>query len=98
MNINKEQIAQKIADKNGISKKEALQQLNGILDIFEETLIEGDRINLVNFGSFEVKNRKERMGRNPQTKEPMLIAAHKALTFTPGKRLSTGIKLGQRQA
>lgn len=90
--MNKEDIAQKIADRKGITKKEALDNVNDFLDVVKESLVEGERVSLVNFGNFDVKERKARTGRNPQTGESMDIPAQKTVSFKPGKDLRESVK------
>ena len=85
--MNKETLAQNIADKKGITKKEALDNINEVLDGITEVISQGERVSLVNFGNFEVKERKARLGRNPQTGEPINIEAQKTVSFKPGKEL-----------
>lgn len=90
--MNKDQLAQRLADKINVSKKDALQQVNDVLEIIEDTLETGERINIVNFGSFEVRERAARVGRNPKTGEPIQIEAQKGVKFTPGKGLNQKVK------
>lgn len=90
--MNKEQIAQQIADQKGITKKEALDNVNDVLGAIKTALVAGERVSLVNFGNFDVKERKERTGRNPQTGEQMNIPAQKTVGFKPGKDLRESVK------
>lgn len=90
--MNKEQIAQQIADTKGVTKKEALDQVNDVLETIKQALVSGEKVSLVNFGNFEVKERKERIGRNPQTSEQMHIPAQKTVGFKPGKDLRESVK------
>ena len=61
------------------------QQLNAFVDVVTEALVKGDKVQLVGFGSFEVRKRAARKGRNPQTKEEIKIPASKAPVFKAGK-------------
>jgi len=90
--MNKEQIAQTIADQKGITKKEALDNVNDVLEAVKQALVSGERVSLVNFGNFDVKERKARTGRNPQTGEQMNIPAQKTVGFKPGKDLRESVK------
>lgn len=90
--MNKEQIASQVADKMGVTKKEASEYIDAFLDIVAEQLVQGESVSLVNFGKFDVKMRKERKGRNPQTREEMIIPAQRALSFSAGKGLKDRVK------
>lgn len=90
--MNKEKIAQQIADQKGITKKEALDNVNDVLGAIKDALVSGERVTLVNFGNFEVKERKARTGRNPQTGAEMDIAAQKVVGFKSGKELRDAVK------
>lgn len=90
--MNKEQVASQVADKMGVTKKEAAEYIDAFLDIVSEQLVQGETVNLVNFGKFEVKMRAERKGRNPQTKQEMIIPAQRAPSFSAGKGLKDRIK------
>lgn len=92
--MNKEQVAQKLAEKNGVTKKEALESIDALLDIITEELVSGESVSFVNFGKFEAKMRKERIGRNPQTKEEMTIEAQRTVRFQAGKGLKDLVKQG----
>ena len=76
-----------IAAKTGETKKDAEATLNAFVDVVTETLVKGDKVQLVGFGSFEVRKRAARKGRNPQTKEEIKIPASKAPVFKAGKAL-----------
>lgn len=90
--MNKTELIAAIAEKSGLSKKDADKALAAFIDTVTETLKSGDKIQLVGFGNFEVKERGERMGRNPQTKETIKIAASKAPVFKAGKAFKDAIK------
>lgn len=85
--MNKAELINSMAEKTGLPKKEAEKALNAFMESVEEALKNGDKIQLVGFGSFEVKDRAERKGRNPQTKEEITIPASKAPVFKAGKGL-----------
>ena len=85
--MNKGELIAAIAKKSELSKKDAELFLNSFIDVVEETLKKKDKITLVGFGSFEVRNRKARKGMNPQTKEEIKIPAKKVPVFKPGKIL-----------
>ena len=85
--MNKAELIAAIAAKTGDTKKGAEATVNAFVDVIAEALIEGDKVQLVGFGSFEVRKRAARKGRNPQTKEEIKIPASKAPVFKAGKAL-----------
>ncbi|HEY9062066.1 MAG TPA: HU family DNA-binding protein [Pseudobacteroides sp.] len=85
--MNKSDLITSIAEKSNMSKKDAEKALNAFIESVEEALKNGDKVQLVGFGSFEVRERAERKGRNPQTKEEITIPATKAPVFKVGKAL-----------
>ena len=76
-----------MAAKTGDTKKSAEEALNAFVDVVTAALVEGEKVQLVGFGSFEVRKRAARKGRNPQTKEEIKIPASKAPVFKAGKAL-----------
>ncbi len=89
--MNKSELVGSIAEKSELSKKDAEKVLNAVLESIEEALAQGDKIQLVGFGSFEVRERPERKGRNPQTKAEIVIPASKAPVFKVGKALKDAV-------
>ena len=89
--MNKAELINAAAEKAGLSKKDTENALNAALDVIAAALAEGDKIQLVGFGSFEVKNRAARIGRNPKTKESIEIPASKVPVFKPGKALKDAV-------
>ncbi len=85
--MNKADLIAAIAAKTGETKKSAEASVNAFIDVITESLVEGDKVQLVGFGSFEVRKRAARKGRNPQTKEEIKIPASKAPVFKAGKAL-----------
>ncbi len=85
--MNKAELIAAIAAKTGDTKKGAEASVNAFVDVITEALREGDKVQLVGFGSFEVRKRAARKGRNPQTKEEIKIPASKAPVFKAGKAL-----------
>ena len=73
--MNKSELIAAMADKTGETKKNAEASLNALVDVITEALVKGDKVQLVGFGSFEVRKRAARKGRNPQTKEEIKIPA-----------------------
>ena len=85
--MNKADLIAAIAAKTGDTKKVAEASVNAFVDVVTETLKKGDKVQLVGFGTFEVRKRAARKGRNPQTKEEIKIPASKAPVFKAGKAL-----------
>ena len=85
--MNKSDFFAAIAAKTGSTKKDAEATLNAFVDVVTDSLVKGDKVQLVGFGSFEVRKRAARKGRNPQTKEEIKIPASKAPVFKAGKAL-----------
>ena len=83
--MNKTELIAVVAEKTGITKKEADVAVNAMLDTIMETVAAEDKVQLVGFGTFEVRARSERKGRDPRTNSPMKIAASKAPAFKAGK-------------
>ena len=85
--MNKSDLVAAIAAKTGETKKSAEESLNAFVSVVTDALVKGDKVQLVGFGSFEVRKRAARKGRNPQTKEEIKIPASKAPVFKAGKAL-----------
>ena len=85
--MNKAELITAVAEKAGLSKKDTETVLNAAIEVISQCLAEGDKVQLVGFGAFEVKCRAERTGRNPKTKETIKIPASKVPVFKPGKAL-----------
>ena len=85
--MNKSELIAAITTKTGDTKKNAEASLHAFVDVVTEALVKGEKVQLVGFGSFEVRKRAARKGRNPQTKEEIKIPASKAPVFKAGKAL-----------
>ena len=85
--MNKADLIAKLAPKLNITQDEARIVLNSVLEVITEALVEDKNVRLVDFGTFEVKQRAERMGHNPKTGEKLKIEAKKIVTFKQGKAL-----------
>ena len=85
--MNKTELIDAIASKAGLSKKDAESALKATIESIECALASGDKVTLVGFGTFEVKERAAREGRNPATGETIKIKASKAPAFKAGKEL-----------
>lgn len=84
--MNKGELVDKVAEKSGVTKKQADMVLTAAIEAIMETVSGGDKVTLVGFGSFERRDRKEREGRNPKTGETMIIPATKVPAFSAGKQ------------
>jgi DNA-binding protein HU-beta len=89
--MNKAELVAAIAAKTGETKKAAEETVNAFVSTVTEALKKGEKVQLVGFGSFEVRKRAARKGRNPQTKEEIKIPASKAPVFKAGKALKDTI-------
>ena len=78
-------------EKSGLSKKDSEKAVNAAFDAISETLVEGGKVQLVGFGSFETKTRNARVGRNPRTKEEIEIPASRMPAFKAGKALKDAV-------
>ncbi len=85
--MNKTELIAAVAASAELSKKDAEKAVNAFVDVIGDALAKGDKIQLIGFGSFEVRERGERKGRNPRTKEDIIIPASKAPVFKAGKAL-----------
>ena len=85
--MNKNDLVSAIAAKTGLNRKSSEAALNAFVTSVEDALKDGEKVVLVGFGSFEVKERAARKGRNPRTKEEIEIAPSKAPVFKAGKNL-----------
>ena len=89
--MNKAELIAAIAAKTGETKKGAEAAVNAFISTVTDALAKGDKVQLVGFGSFEVRKRAARKGRNPRTKEEIKIPASKAPVFKAGKAFDAGI-------
>ena len=85
--MNKSELINAVAEKAALSKKDSEAAVTAALDAITAALAEGDEVRLVGFGTFEVKKREARIGRNPKTKEEIQIPASKVPVFKAGKAL-----------
>lgn len=85
--MNKPELVNSIASKTGLSKKDCEAALDAFVASVEDALKAGDKVSLVGFGAFEVRKRPARKGRNPKTKEEIMIAASNAPVFKAGRGL-----------
>lgn len=89
--MNKTELVKSIAEKADITQKDAEKVLNAVTASIEEALAQGEKVQLVGFGTFEVRERNARTGRNPKTGEEIKIAAAKVPAFKAGKALKDSV-------
>ncbi len=89
--MNKAELINCVAEKAEMTKKDAEKAVNAVLEAIEEALKRGEKVQLVGFGTFEVRERAARTGRNPQTGEEIQIAACKVPAFRAGKALKDAV-------
>lgn len=89
--MNKTELVAKVAEVAELSKKDATSAVDAIFSSITEALQGGDKVQLVGFGTFEVRERAARKGRNPQTGAEIDIAASKVPAFKPGKALKDAV-------
>ena len=85
--MNKTDLITKVSELTELSKKDATKAVDAVFEAISDALQAGDKVQLVGFGNFEVRERQARKGRNPQTGEEIEIAASKTPAFKPGKSL-----------
>lgn len=90
--MNKSELVDLVAEKAGMSKKDGEKAVKAVLESITDSLARGDKVQLVGFGTFEVRHRKAREGRNPATGEKIKIKALKVPAFKPGKALKDKVK------
>jgi len=91
--MTKQQLIEKVAAKTELGKSEVEIAVDAVLELIAESLQSNERVDLRGFGSFVVKERKERQGRNPRTGETLSIAAKRDASFRPGKELTERVAL-----
>lgn len=83
--MNKTNLVENVAEAAGIKKKEAELAVNAVFASLQSAVADGDKVQIAGFGTFKVKERKERTGRNPRTKEAIVVPASKSPAFVPAK-------------
>lgn len=89
--MNKTELVAAVAEKSGLTKKDAERVVNATIDTIVEAMMKGDKVSLSGFGIFEVKEREARVGRNPRTKESIQIPATRLPAFKASKTLKDSI-------
>jgi DNA-binding protein HU-beta len=90
--MNKTDLINAVSDKADLTKKEAGSAVDAVFDSIQESLQQGEKVQLIGFGNFEVRERAARKGRNPQSGEEIEIAASKVPAFKAGKALKDAVK------
>jgi len=90
--MNKADLIQAVAEKSGLTKKESSSAVDAFINGISDSLAKGENVQLVGFGTFEVRSRKAREGRNPATGEAIKIKASKVPAFKAGKALKDKVK------
>ena len=89
--MTKTELISVVADKTGFTKKNAEAAVNTVIEAVTEALVNGDKVSIVGFGTFEVRDRKEKQVKNPQTGEMMTAPASKAPAFKAGQALKNAV-------
>lgn len=90
--MNKTDLVNAVAEKSDLAKKDATKAVDAVFESVMDSLKNGEKVQLIGFGNFEVRERSERKGRNPQTGEEIKIPASKVPAFKPGKALKESVK------
>ncbi|WP_078543363.1 HU family DNA-binding protein [Litchfieldia alkalitelluris] len=89
--MNKTELVTAVAESTELSKKDVTKAVDAVFEAIQDALAKGDKVQLIGFGNFEVRERSARKGRNPQTGEEIEIAASKVPAFKPGKALKEAV-------
>ncbi len=95
--MNKEELVKIVADKARMTQKDAHELIGTTIDVITHALSKGDKVTLVGFGTFQVRERAAREGRNPRTGAVLHIAAKKSPVFVPGKLLKERVLAGGKK-
>ena len=90
--INKSELTKEVSAKTDLKQKDAEKVIDALIESIKDNLAKGEKVQIIGFGSFEVRNRAARKGRNPQTGETLTIPATKVPAFKPGKALKDAVK------
>ncbi|MBY0199397.1 HU family DNA-binding protein [Priestia megaterium] len=90
--MNKTELVDAVATKSELTKPDSKKAVDALFETISNTLAKEEKVQLVGFGTFEIRERAERTGRNPQTGEEMTIPASKSPAFKPGKELKEAVK------
>lgn len=90
--MNKKDLINVVAEKTGMTKKDSGLAVESVFDVIKETLSKGEKVQIIGFGTFEVRDRAARKGRNPQTGEEIDIPATRVPAFKAGKALKDAVR------
>jgi integration host factor subunit alpha len=94
MALTKAEIAEHLFEKVGLSKRDSKDMVEEFFEEVRETLEAGEQVKLSGFGNFDLRDKKERPGRNPKTGEDIPISARRVVTFRPGQKLKSRVEDG----
>ena len=94
--MNKTELVAKVAEKADMTKKDAEKAINAVFSSIEEALINSDKVQVIGFGTFEVREREERKGRNPKSGAEITIPASKSPAFKAGKGLKDAVNAAKK--
>jgi len=89
--VTKVEMAEKVYERVGFSRRECLEIVEATLELIKETLAQGEKVKISGFGNFVVRSKHDRAGRNPQTGASMTIAARKVITFKASRILKDAV-------
>jgi integration host factor subunit alpha len=92
MSLTKAEIANRLFDEVGLNKREAKEFVDAYFETIKAALEDGDNVKLSGFGNFQLRDKKERPGRNPKTGEEIPISARRVVTFRPGQKLRARVE------
>ncbi|MFO8058157.1 MAG: integration host factor subunit alpha [bacterium] len=93
--MTKAELVEKIYERVGFSKRESADIVDAVFDIMKESLEEGEKIKISGFGNFQTRDKRERIGRNPHTREAITISARRVVTFKASQILKKAVNLGK---
>ena len=93
--MTKAEIVEKIYERMGFSKRESTEIVDTVFEIMRETLEEGEKLKISGFGNFVVRNKRQRIGRNPHTREAITITARRVVTFKASQILKKAVNSGK---
>lgn len=92
--MDKPEVVQRVAERTGLSRSQASKAVDALLDTITESLVRGEQVRFIGFGSFQVRSRSQREGRNPRTGAKLQIPSQKVPAFSAGAKLSQAIRGG----
>jgi len=93
--MTKAELAGRVNERVGFSRADAVEMVETALEIIKETPAQGENVKISGFGNFVVRSKRERLGRNPHTTQPIIITARKVVTFKASSILKKTVKAGQ---